>query len=67
MQSSCDYNVMIYTVSSIKKIMSQNDKLNEAIYLQFTQQKKISTFLSGPIIQKKAKLMFAKSSEKDNI
>lgn len=37
--------------------MSQNEKVNEAVFLWFTQQREKGVSLSGPIIQEKAKML----------
>lgn len=48
-----------------KKMMksSKNCKLNEAMFLWFTQQREKGAPLSGPIIQEKARIMFEKLGE----
>lgn len=40
--------------------VSPNEKLNEAMYLWFTQKWKKGMPLSGPIIQEKARVMIEK-------
>lgn len=51
-----------------KKTMKtcQNEKVNEAVFLWFTQQREKGVALTGPIIQEKAKILSEMMGEKGN-